>query len=195
MGKTGTVAGSDLGVTKRQRVGTRKGSGIPLSWHKAALDTSLVWIGWSIDVLSWTIQVADEKLSKILDQVRAVMSVKKVPLKDLQALVGRLPWLTTAWHQLRPLLIPLYKAIQQIPLTMVGVDHAIFSELAVHLDDNLSLQSSMASRHHSLITGVRVQRVANTFVKTKAGAGRLCSISASLAGHHRSHISLSFGGW
>ena len=46
--------------------------GIPLSWHKAALDTSLIWIGWSIDVASWTIQVPDEKLSKILVQVKAV---------------------------------------------------------------------------------------------------------------------------
>ena len=144
----------------------------PLSWHKAALDTSLVWIGWSLDVASWTLQVPDDKLSKILSQVQAVSSGKRVPLKDLQSLVGRLLWLTTAWHHLRPLLIPLYKAIQQIPLTMVGVDHAVFSELAARVDDHLTLQSSLVSKsklkHHSLIVGVRVQRVANTFVKTKA---------------------------
>ena len=28
--------------------------GIPLSWHRAAL--MLVWIGWSTDVTSWTVQ-------------------------------------------------------------------------------------------------------------------------------------------
>ena len=96
--------------------------GVPLSWHKAALDTSLVWIGWSISVASWTVQVPDEKLHKILTQIDALSKGKKVPLKEFQSAIGRLLWLTTAWHHLRPLLIPLYKAIQQI-LTSVGVDH------------------------------------------------------------------------
>ena len=62
--------------------------GIPLSWHKAALDKSLVWIGWSINVASWTVQIPDEKLSKILTQVKAMYRGKKVPLKDLQSLVS-----------------------------------------------------------------------------------------------------------
>ena len=55
--------------------------GIPLSWHKAALDSSLVWIGWSIDVALWTVQVPDEKLSKILGQVKDASKGKKSPLE------------------------------------------------------------------------------------------------------------------
>ena len=38
-------------------------------------------------------------------------------LKDLQSVVGRLLWLTGAWHYLRPLLIPLYRALRRIPVT------------------------------------------------------------------------------
>ena len=141
--------------------------GIPLSWHKAALDVSLVWIGWSLSVETWTVQIPQVKLEKILTQIDALIGIQKVPLKDLQSLIGRLLWLTSAWHQLRPLLIPLYKALQHIPLTLVGVDHATFAVLTTQVDQSLTLMSSMQSKHHSLCAGVKILRVANVFVKDK----------------------------
>ena len=85
--------------------------GIPLSRHKASLSMEVDWIGWRISLSSWSISVPDTKINKILSQVQSFLDHTKVPIKELQSLVGRLLWLTSAWHCLRPLLIPLYKAL------------------------------------------------------------------------------------
>ena len=71
-------------------------------------------------------------------------------------------------HLTPPLLIPLCKSLQQIPLTLVGIDrHTTVAELAIAVDQSLTLTSSMVSKHHSLVPEVRIHRVANTFVKDK----------------------------
>ena len=103
--------------------------GIPMSWHKAALDTCLTWIGWHICLDTWTVQIPDTKLLMIQTQLAALTKTSKVSVKDLQSAIGRLLWLTGAWHHLRPLLIPLYKALSQIPTTMVGVSPPVFQQL------------------------------------------------------------------
>ena len=64
--------------------------GIPMSWHKAALNVEVGWIGWRVSVLTWSISIPDEKLSKIVQQLRKASNCSKVPVKDLQSLVGRL---------------------------------------------------------------------------------------------------------
>ena len=64
--------------------------GIPMSWHKAALNVEVSWIGWRVSVLTWSISIPDEKLSKIVQQLRKASNCSKVPVKDLQSLVGRL---------------------------------------------------------------------------------------------------------
>ena len=75
--------------------------GIPMSWHKAALNMDTDWLGWRISVTTWSISVPDEKLAKILEQVHKLSTVNKVALKDLQSLLGRLLWITSGWHFLR----------------------------------------------------------------------------------------------
>ena len=65
--------------------------GIPMSWHKAALDVEVDWIGWRISVLTWSISIPPDKLSKIVQQ-----------LQKLTECTSRC---------LRPLLIPLYRAL------------------------------------------------------------------------------------
>ena len=99
--------------------------GIPLSWHKESLSMEVDWIGWRISLASWSISVPDSKIKKIISQVRMLMAQTKAPIKELQSLVGRLLWLTSAWHYLRPLLIPLYRALGRLPVTMIGMDHSL----------------------------------------------------------------------
>ena len=74
---------------------------------------------------------------------------------------------TKAWHHLRPLLIPLYKALHTIPTTMVGIDQVSFAPLRDMVSDDLMLKSSLTSIHHSLNPGTKILRVANIFVATK----------------------------
>ena len=107
-----------------------------------------------------------EKLAKIVDQIRSIQASSRLTLQELQSLVGRLLWLTSAWHYLRPLLIPLYNALHRIPTTVVGMDHVTFQTLITHLDDHLQLSTSLTHKHQSLHPGVTLCRVANSHVKT-----------------------------
>ena len=66
--------------------------GIPMSWHKASLDTCLTWIGWDICLDTWTVQVPEAKLALILTQIDGLRRA----VKDLQSTIGRLLWLTGA---------------------------------------------------------------------------------------------------
>ena len=141
--------------------------GIPMSWHKASLATNLTWIGWHICIETWTLQIPDAKLVSILAQVKSLQKQPMVSLKELQSCLGRLLWLTGAWHHLRPLLIILYRALSRIPTTMVGVNPAIFQKLIDAVDDHLFLKESFATHHHSLEKGTQLVRVANTFVTDK----------------------------
>jgi hypothetical protein len=113
---------------------------------------------------AWSISVPPEKLAKIIEQVDRVAKLAKVSVKDLQSLIGRLLWLTSAWHYLRPLLIPLYRALHHIPTTVVGMDHVTFQSLVSPLSPSLNLTQDLPRNHESLCRHVRLMRVANTNV-------------------------------
>ena len=81
--------------------------------------------------------IPQSKLAIIANQLQALLTTKKILPKDLQSAVGRLLWLTSAWHHLRPLLIPLYRALRHVPMSMVGVSPSVFEKLREKVDDNL----------------------------------------------------------
>ena len=83
------------------------------------------------------------------------------------SLVGRLLWLTSAWHYLRPLLQTLYRALHHLPVSMIGMDHLTFHKLCSNLSEDMTLRSDLSSHHHTLIPGLRLVRVANTYPQTK----------------------------
>ena len=109
---------------------------------------------------TWTIQVPQQKLAVILSQLDSSAMDSKLLVKSWEFIAGRLLWLTSAWQHLR-LFRFLCRALRNIPLTMVGVDHVTFAELV----DGVS---PMSDRLHSLIAGIHLRRVANTNVVTKA---------------------------
>ena len=134
-----------------------------MSWHKASLSQEVDWIGWRISVAFWTISLPPDKLQCIVDQLYAASRTTKMSLKDLQSLVGRLLWLTSAWHYLRPLLQPLYRALHRLSVTMIGMDHVVFHSLCTALNDDLSLTCDLPHKHHALVPGIKLVRVANTY--------------------------------
>ena len=130
------------------------------------LSMEVDWIGWRISLASWLISIPDTKIRKIMSQVHSLMAQTKVPIKELQSLVRRLLWLTSAWHYLRPLLVPLYKALSRLPVTMVGMDHVVFQCLVSNLSSDMVLQEDLTHHHHhSLAKDVTLVWVANTHVK------------------------------
>ena len=46
----------------------------------------------------------ENKVTVIINQIQTLLAAYPPTLKDLQSVLGRLLWLTGAWHHLRPLL-------------------------------------------------------------------------------------------
>ena len=140
--------------------------------HKAALDVEVDWIGWRISVLTWSISIPEENLSKIVQQLHKLTDCTKVPLKDMQSLVGRLLWLTSGWHFLRPV-FRCTGHYTTSPLLLVGMDHVTFQQLLDALSPQLTLTTDLTHRHQSLCQQVKLVRVANTHVHTLDDASKL----------------------
>eukprot|EP00435_Cladocopium_sp_Y103_P067702 s917_g30.t1 len=124
--------------------------GIPMSWHKAALGPSLTWIGWSICVETWTIQIPHSKLTTILNQLDVLLKDRTASLKELQSALG-LGSPPVAYECMAP-----PTAVADTPLQVVAL-----------VDDSLMLTQSLLHQHHSLAAGAFVKRVANTFVTNR----------------------------
>eukprot|EP00439_Symbiodinium_sp_Y106_P025423 s7068_g3.t1 len=71
-----------------------------------------------------------------------------------------------AWSVLRPLLAPLYAALQRVPASSVGVSPELWATIRRNLDEDCTLKRSV--NHPSFHRGARITRVANSFVDTVA---------------------------
>ena len=60
---------------------------------------------------------------------------------------------------------PASKKKQDVPLMQIGVDRITFGDLVDGLSESLLLLTDLGHRHHFLIAGVRLCRIANTFVR------------------------------
>ena len=136
--------------------------GVPLSWKKTQLQSKVVWIGWEISASDWTVTLTAEKRSSILEDLREMLRVHKIPLKLLERLTGKLLWVTSAWHQLRPLLNPFYHSLSSPSPTLISLSLTEWTQLLESLDETGVITTSLP--HPSLQVGVRVFRVGNTNV-------------------------------
>ena len=140
--------------------------GVPLSWQKATWGPVTVWIGWEIDLRSWSCELPSAKISKILDQLNELISAgSNVRFKTLESLVGRLLWVTGLWKVLRPLLSPLYRALHALPSSCVGVSPELWNSILRNVDSVCVLARKTA--HPSFHAGARITRVANSYVTSK----------------------------
>ncbi|CAE7286514.1 unnamed protein product [Symbiodinium sp. CCMP2592] len=140
--------------------------GVPLSWPKCVWSSECIWIGWSINLESWVCELPSAKISKILDQIAELLSAgDKVKFKTLESLIGRLLWVTGLWTVLRPLLSPLYAALQRLPASSVGVSPELWAAIKRDIAEDCVLTRSVG--HPSFHKGACVTRAANTFVSCK----------------------------
>ncbi|CAE7502271.1 unnamed protein product [Symbiodinium sp. CCMP2592] len=140
--------------------------GVPLSWSKCVWSPECIWIGWSIKLESWICELPPAKISKILDQITDLLAAgDKVKFKTLESLIGRLLWVTGLWTVLRPLLSPLYAALQRLPVSSVGVTPNLWAAIKRNIAEDCVLTRSVG--HPSFHKGACVTRAANTFVSSK----------------------------
>lgn len=133
--------------------------GVPLSWKKTQLQSDVVWIGWEISTRHWTVTLTSEKRSSIIDDLNELLRVHKIPLKLLERITGKLLWVTSAWHQLRPLLSALYLVLSSPSPTLISLSLNEWMQLVQSLDDSCVVTTKLP--HPSLVVGVRIFRVGN----------------------------------
>ncbi|CAE7370093.1 unnamed protein product, partial [Symbiodinium sp. CCMP2456] len=151
---------------------------LPISWSKCSIGDQITWIGWRISFDSWTVELPDEKIHRILDQLASVCKQKRVKVKDLESIIGRLLWLTGLWRLLRPLLQPLYAALRDIPCTIVAVSPQLWTQILDACGDSGRLQRSL--NHASFPEGARLTRAGNTAISSLAQLKRVPFIKRRL---------------
>ena len=81
---------------------------VPMSWRKASLSSHPVWIGWSINLTTFTVCMEAEKQQRLLQLLLSVLQARHVSRHDVERLTGKLLWLSGLFSFLRPTLAPLY---------------------------------------------------------------------------------------
>ena len=113
--------------------------GTPLSWKKAQLGPQISWIGWSFDFNYMTVQLMDEKVTKLKHTIRSILQNTQVTIKQMEQLLGMLIWFTAIAKHLRPHLSPLYKCLYSPPATLFSIPAASWSAFVGCLDKNAVL--------------------------------------------------------
>ena len=81
---------------------------VPLSWKKTRGGLATEWIGYTVDLNSWTIGISPRKVSWLQEWVRTTNLEGKILGRDFRAGVGRMGFLAGAIKGARPFLAPLY---------------------------------------------------------------------------------------
>ena len=142
--------------------------GVPMSWAKAQLQQHICWIGWKISFEHWTITLTDEKRTGIVRDIQEAMRTQKLSVKLLERVIGRLLWVTSAWHQLRPLLNPLYRLLSSHVSTMMSLSLQEWQSLLVAMDDTCVVVAAV--NHPGIHVGMRVFRAGNHNISSKSNA-------------------------
>ena len=138
---------------------------VPMSWHKAKLSASVVWIGWQMDFRTFTVRLEPAKLQRLLSLLRQCYRSAKLPATTLEKLTGKLLWLSNLFRAFRPSLAPLYQDQYCPPLVHVPLSTQAWQRLQAALSNDLRViaPSGLASAP----LGSRLFRVAQTAVQSK----------------------------
>ena len=139
---------------------------LPISWSKCSIDDCILWIGWRISFDTWSVELPEDKVDRILAQLSSLCKQTKVKVKDLESIIGRLLWLTGLWRLLRPLLQPLYAALRDIPCTLIAVSPQLWTQIISACDESGRLARSL--NHASFPEGARITRAGNASVSSLA---------------------------
>ena len=129
-----------------------------MSWHKASLSTHPVWIGWSIDLTTFTVCMEADKQQRLLHLLLSVLEARHVSRHDVERLTGKLLWLLGLFLFLRPTLAPLYSLQHSGQLVMAALTPDQWATLWPLLNANLLVTGSIG--HPSVPVGSTLVRLA-----------------------------------
>ena len=81
---------------------------VPLSWKKTRGGFTTEWIGYTVDLNSWTLGVSPRKVDWLSEWVKTTNAEGRILGRDFRAGLGRMGFLAGAVKGARPFLAPLY---------------------------------------------------------------------------------------
>ena len=131
---------------------------VPMSWHKANLSSCPVWIGWSIDLATFTVCMEEDKQQRLLQLLLSLLQARYASRQDVERLTGKLLWLSGLFAFLRPTLATLYALQHSGQLVMAALTPDQWSNLRPLLNADLVVTGSIG--HPSVPVGSTLLRVA-----------------------------------
>ena len=133
---------------------------VPMSWHKAALSSQVIWIGWAFDFEHFTVSLDPDKMRHLLVLLRQLRASPKCNVTTLEKLTGKLLWLSNLFSALRPSLAPLYLD-QHCPVpNMCAISPDLWSALRASLSPDLKVTRSLPLA--AIPVGCKLLRYAHT---------------------------------
>ena len=132
---------------------------VPMSWRKASLSSHPVWIGWSIDLATFTVCMEADKQQRLLDLLLSLLQARYASSRqDVERLTGKLLWLSGLFAFLRPTLTPLCALQHSGQLVMAALTPEQWSNLRPLLNADLLVTGSIG--HPSVPVGSTLVRLA-----------------------------------
>ena len=139
---------------------------VPMSWHKAALSPSVVWIGWSLNLDLMTVALDPPKLSRLKDLLLHLMESRSCSVTQLEKLTGKLLWLSSLFRTFRATLSPLYVDQHSPVPSMSAVSPDVWQRLRGSLSTDLKISKPLPMA--ALPIGCKLLRVGHSPVRTLA---------------------------
>ncbi|CAE7613697.1 unnamed protein product [Symbiodinium sp. CCMP2592] len=138
---------------------------VPMSWHKAALGPSVVWIGWEFNLSHFCVKLDPGKFTRLCALLRQALSSKRCSCHLLERVTGKLLWLSSLFRTFRPSLAPLYSDQHALLPTMTALQPERWPELLQALSPDLILLRPIGVA--ALPPGSKILRVNQTAVSCR----------------------------
>ena len=99
---------------------------MPLSWRKCRGGFETEWIGYQVDIRSWSVGVSEKKVAWLVQWVDRLVAEGQVLGREFKAGIGRMGFLAGAIRAARPFLAPLYATSARVgPTSFVTLHMAV----------------------------------------------------------------------
>ena len=115
--------------------------GVPLSWAKLQLGSTITWIGWHFNFTSGSFCIPQDKVDKLYDMIREAMRSRRVTGALLHKLVGLLQWFCMLYKSCKPWLVSLFADLHRHLVSNYSVSPGLWPSLPRYLDDDLRFTS------------------------------------------------------
>lgn len=111
--------------------------GIPVSWRKTILSSTITWIGWEFHFRAGIITIPSDKLKKMLRYIELLLRGPGTTRKNLEKAIGLAMWLTQLFPLMRVWLHYLYQDLYCIPSSHFSLGCGEWLRIHLYLADDL----------------------------------------------------------